>query len=496
MGFTPCRTILHACRQTICQTRSFTTRARPQAALASEDSPTARGDDVGLQWASSQPNRVDPLERFIIYEKLLGGVQTNPRFQRHSQLYEQYPFASLKSQKARGPEAPFLEPEEVTKRLVTTVQHRLSEKHGLAIAKARRDLSSTESPHKIREILKDQLGKCKSSGDVLRLAAVALHRDRSAHEFAKLTGLLYSTLYKTRERSPDRSIAAAILGLIRRFQQRGLAFEQLLLRGGLTFAARGRSLRLMGAFLYELRRGGIKMNTKLMRVVIAKFSLGRRGLGELRNGRWKRDELMQVLFGFKDPLPGPAYHLETFLDRTIWQHLHSWVILLSRLGAKDALWREWELWKSSERRVVQISDRGKAVVVEHADMWFIRHMLIAGDPARAWEAFEQSGLDFFALPVPLRSVLLENLQYATIWNDRIKEDLVQKLDEDLNLLEGRLGLRWIKTGEDDTGYHIVEDNMSEILEQLSRPNYFDVHGFIDSDDNDSLLSQGEKMESQ
>ena len=105
----------------------------------------------------------------------------------------------------------------------------------------------------------------------------------------------------------------------------------------------------------------------------------------------------------------------------------------------------------------------------------MRHLLLAGDPKRAWEAFGESGMDFFDLSVQVRSVLLENLEFRTSWNARMEKELLKKYEEDLDALERRLGVKWVSG---NPGYHVLDVNFQQRLEELANPEYFRVYGYF------------------
>jgi len=88
-------------------------------------------------------------------------------------------------------------------------------------------------------------------------------------------------------------------------------------------------------------------------------------------------------------------------------------------------------------------------------------------------------MDFFDLSVQVRSVLLENLEFRTSWNERMKRELLKKYEEDLDALERRLGVKWVNG---NPGYHVLDVNFQQKLEELTRPGYFKVYGYFAEDE--------------
>jgi len=230
------------------------------------------------------------------------------------------------------------------------------------------------------------------------------------------------------------------------------------------------------------------VNANLFRSVIAKFSIGVRGLGEIRNGRWKRGDMLQILLRFKDVDPDEEpYHLGTFLSRDDWEYWHGWVAVLARCRAKEEVWREWEAWKDCEERKRNTTLKGGAAAMNltsrtRGDRWFVEQMVHARDPEGAWKVFEESQLAFNRLPMGVRDGLLEGLQHATVWGEDIRLALEQKYVRDLERIESTMGVRWIAGRNEGEGFHVIGDeNLEDVLERLSMPPSTELYGFMDDD---------------
>ncbi|WPH03240.1 Hypothetical protein R9X50_00611700 [Acrodontium crateriforme] len=347
----------------------------------------------------------------------------------------------------------------------------------------------------IRRILREQLLRCTEPKDVYRIVAVVFQTSHVAPHLANVSEAMVRAFYRCREKCPDPAILRAITNVIRRFQIHGLAAAPELIRLGMKFAARCRSLKGMKYYLKLCHEGSFEMNSNVFRAVIAKFSVGSRGLGEIRNGRWKRSELAQVLIGFDDMEDAPItqqYHLGTFLDRSEWQYLHGWIVALSRCRLTTTIWDEWKIWKQTEARVhprILTCAHHLHTTRERGDYWFIEQMAYAGGIEQAWSMLEESRLPFDILRQEVKHLLLDRFELAGkhgYWNDGVREELVQKLDTELAKIENHFGVRWepSKNGGaegnyDSPGHHVHFRSQEQALELLSAEDWrFNVdYGF-------------------
>lgn len=367
----------------------------------------------------------------------------------------------------------------------------------LTVTVSRREFREAHDHRYIRSLIRRHLDACKTVKDIYRIVVVVAQRPRTAAQIYDSAQPLTRAFYRAREYALDRRITSAMIGLVAYLRMKGLPIAPEVLSIGVKFAARSRDLSLMRRFLREIRKSRERMRGKLFRAIIAKCSVGRRGFGEVRNGRWRKCDLLAVLLGpLHDPVKGEKpYNLEVFLDRSDWQYLHGWVVILARCRAADAIWREWELWRDSEKRrrghwmtKVRMDHYKHFTYRSRGDNWFVRHLLIAGSPELAWKCLKESRVGFFGLTRQVRSVLLEHLEYATEWNENMRQELLRKYEEDLEAIERRLGVRWIKINNEQ-GYHRPEPDMADKLEQLTRRGYFKVHGFFTEKDDGDIEDQ-------
>ena len=297
-------------------------------------------------------------------------------------------------------------------------------------------LQRTPPGKETRSILRAQIAQARNTKDILRVVAVAVQKRRFLSDLGIVTYFLLHSLYRMRMCESDVRILTVIMIIYKRLKMVGIDLSYECLGMGLTFSARARSLKGMKIFLSELQKRGLPMGPTLFRSLIAKFSIGTRGLGQIRNGSWKRDELVQVLLGFPGtPKDDEPFHLETFLIRENWQFLTGWLAVLAWCQAKDELWKEWELWLANPIRVMsrELKDPGaKSPSVKiRGDRWFIEQFLNAEDPPKAWRAFEESGLTLDQLRPSIRQRLLDTAVYAKAWPAYIVKALEQKVEEDL-----------------------------------------------------------------
>lgn len=327
----------------------------------------------------------------------------------------------------------------------------------------------------INKILRVQLLRCEWPREILRVIAVAMQEPMTAQSVATKVEPIMRALYRCRNNVTDPEVLRTLNTIIARFNMAKLPVDPILMQLGLRFAARCRSLPAMKKYLKAIRENNIEMTANVFRSVIAKFSIGHRGLGEIRNGRWRRDQLLQVLNGFDDAKhlpPEQQYHLGSWLIRDEWQYLHGWVAVLSRCRESDAVWQEWELWKKSPPRLQPKKLGGQKSDMtskKRGDYWFVEQMTFSGDLKRAWQVLAETELSFSSLHERVRMRLLEGTEYATIWNEDVRTEMLKKYDKDLSTIEQALGVKWVPgaSGEDGEGTHETIGDQEESLEKLA-----------------------------
>lgn len=355
------------------------------------------------------------------------------------------------------------------------------------IAISSKDYSELEV--EIKRKLKKQLLDCQTTKDIFRVVAAALQTPMVAYRLARLGEQISRAFFRSRSSASDLSIATRIFVLIQRFAKSGLLIQPVLMTHGLKFAIRSRDIDIVKRYLKELRKRKVELSVTTFRAVIAKCSIGRQGFGEIRNGRWKRDDLLQVLLGFKDAVPGEEYHLGVFYSRSDWQYVAAWSQILSRCGAYDELWQEWLWWKDSEAR---LSDRpvmclGVAPATpwtwrQRGDRWFIQVFIDAGLIDWAWTILKETQLDPFTLRRECLHQLLERMDLAAVWNEKLQQALMDKLVEDLAAIEQMMGVKWVQ--RDGISFHAPLQNCQESLEMLSEPDFFTKYGYFTNDTED------------
>lgn len=319
--------------------------------------------------------------------------------------------------------------------------------------------------------MREQFLRCQTVQDIMRVLAVALQRKETTRELAVVELCIVRALYRARDTTTDHKIFGAITTIISRFRKENIPIEHHLLAAGIKFAARSRSLPGMKRYLKWHVELDFPIAKTLFRAIIAKFSVGSNGYGEIRNGRWSRRDLLQVLLGFENTAPEDQHHLGLFLDRTEWTQLYGWLVVLSRCKASDEIWKEWILWQGNPIRLSNgkvASHLSESETKLRRDYIFIQLMAESGDTRRAWEMLRDSEIPYRYCRRRLRHRLLRDIQCATIWDAQISVDLLEQYDLELKQVENALGVEWIDLGNDQ-GYHRPTECMQQSLEVLSSP---------------------------
>lgn len=332
----------------------------------------------------------------------------------------------------------------------------------------------------VRQVIQAQLLECEWPREVLRVVIISMQSKQGARSLIRLYEPLMRAIYRCRQNVSDPEVLKTLHIIITKYQTAGFTVEQQLIHMALKFAARSRSLSAMKRYLKIFRTRGLNMNSNVYRSVIAKFSIGHRGLGEIRNGRWRRSELKQVLLGFDDAKhlpPDQQYHLGSFLVREDWQFLHGWVAALAKCRESEAVWQEWLLFQQSEtwlkpRKLILNEERvafGKGQVMTNkwrGGYWFVEQMSTSGDIARAWQILKATGIPLSNLKLRVKDKLLEAPEHATIWDENVRSEMIAKYDRDLTKIEQALGVKWTPGSEDGEGRHELCMDQEEALEKL------------------------------
>lgn len=332
--------------------------------------------------------------------------------------------------------------------------------------------ATTEKP--IRQLLRGQLLRATRPKEIFRIVAVAMMNKDTTKYISTLHEPLMRALYRCRENVSDPEVLKTLSVLITRFKYADLNVDPAMLYMALKFAARSRSLPAMKKYLKLVRETGLEITSNVFRSVIAKFSIGHRGLGEIRNGRWRRQDLYEVLTGFEDAKDLPKdqqYHLGAFLIREDWQYLHGWVAVLARCKASDLVWKEWLLWKESDSRrsprQLELKQGGTVLDSKaRGDYWFIEQMTYSGDAEKAWQMLKETDLSFRTLKTQVKDKLLEQVEHATIWNESVRQEMIEKYARDMKKIEGALGVKWVLGEVDGEGQHILFKDQEEALDKL------------------------------
>ncbi|EMC93737.1 hypothetical protein BAUCODRAFT_141169 [Baudoinia panamericana UAMH 10762] len=349
----------------------------------------------------------------------------------------------------------------------------------------RKNLAQALTDKAARRILRAQLLRCEVPRDIVRVIAVCLTMSRQTQQhIAALHEPIMRALYRCRNNVDDMTVLGTLNGIHSRYLIYGVRFDPHLLALGLKFAARSRSLRNMKRYLRAVKTSGLTVSSNIFRAVIAKFSIGHRGLGEIRNGRWKKSDLLEVLTGFDDCRhlpPEQQYHLGVFLDRSDWQYLHGWVAVLARCKATTLIWQEWLLWKQSDARLRPRKLVGYGILTtsrERGDYWFVEQMAFAGGLKEAWAMVAEIGIDFRVAKNRIQLRLLDGIEHCpeSVWRaqgDVLRKELLRKYDVELSKIERAFSVTWVPTDLDDEagGHHILLEDQEEVLERLGADDF-------------------------
>lgn len=333
-----------------------------------------------------------------------------------------------------------------------------------------------------RQVMRAQLLRAEWPKDILRVVAVAMQHRETAVGITHLHEPIMRALYRCRDHVSDPKVLETLHAIITRFRYAGLKVKSHLLYLALKFAARSRSKESMRKYLKMIREDGIGMSSNVYRSVVAKCSIGNRGLGEIRNGRWKQSDLREVLLGFEgceDLAEEEKYHFGTFLNRDDWQYLHGWVAILARVKESEAVWKEWLLWRETkaykEPRLLVVpgeEDVNRSRV--DPDMttklrgvyWFVESMVCAGDIAKAWVILKESGVPFSVLKQRIKFRMLDEPEHVVSWDETMRQELLKKYDSDLAKIEQALGVVWKAGVDEGDGQHELYMDQEEALDRL------------------------------
>lgn len=269
-------------------------------------------------------------------------------------------------------------------------------------------------------IIRAQLDRCLIPRDILRVLVVAMQHRRSARSFLNQYEDIKAALYRTRQSVSDRLVSRTTLQILKRVEIAGYPIPATLLYTAAKFGSRSRDRVMMYQALLRVKAHVSTVNTNQFRSILAKISIGNGRLGEIRNGRWDREDLRQILLGFEEERHLPLdqkCHLGTFVDRLDWHHMHGWIAVLSTAGLVDHLWHEWHLWLNhNSMRPPRPSDikagRSLSKTGIEGDVWFIERMMETGDAKKAWSIYSQSPVPFHRLKAEVQFSLIRHHQPA------------------------------------------------------------------------------------
>lgn len=220
----------------------------------------------------------------------------------------------------------------------------------------RKAFRTSKCAMEIRRLLRVHFAACQTATDVLHVVALAAQREVTMAQLPLSYPRIIQAFFRSRTRVSDQRVCSALRVIIKRLLMAGVHVPLELYACGLKFSARSRKLEKIRWFLTQFRKEDLQMSRNLFRSVIAKCGIGFRGFGEIRNGKWARGDLWQILFGF-DGAETEAErhaHLEAWLERTEWNEISAWLQILVVAGARSKVREEWEIWKRSPKRCEEV----------------------------------------------------------------------------------------------------------------------------------------------
>jgi hypothetical protein len=332
------------------------------------------------------------------------------------------------------------------------------EKKSLPLDVFRRIIHEEQKTKHKQTYLKVQLLCCEWPRDILRVIAIALRDKNLVQWLTTEREVVVTALYQCRRNVSDPEVLRALGVIIARFRHLGIHVSESLMITSIKFAARSRNLCSMKKYLRLFRQSGFAMSRHTFRSVIAKCSIGKHGLGFIRNGRWRPEDLRQVLVGFDDAShlpPNQQYHLGSFLEREDWRYLQVWTVILAHYKEADELWKEWQYWKPSEASGKQKRRMGHRTEFG-VHSWFIRMLLEAGSAEKAWKIQSEVRLPLSNLTFAVKDQLLDAAEHATVWDREMRDEMIQKYDRDMSKIERELGVRWIPGEREGDGHHEID----------------------------------------
>lgn len=327
-----------------------------------------------------------------------------------------------------------------------------------------------------RALLSKQMQDCTTPQDMLHVLVIAMTdlRPQVGLALSRLESTTKEAWYRCRDKTSDPHVLRTIMQFIRRFEMAGLPVHPSHRVLAVKFAARCRDLNLMHRCLRKYKDNVGHMSTHSFRSVVAKCSIGRRGLGAIRNGSWEPDQLRQVLVGFDCERHLPEHercHLRTFLERQEWQYLHGFVSALGIVKANDLLQEEWELFKQNPFRTRPRKLKGTPdpfwTSKTRGELLFVEFMQMAGDHERAWQIFRECDLSFDKLKPWVLHNLIKDAHLAGHTAPRLQKHLITTYG-DRQLSSGELLKSLCILDSVDSDGHAVfsKDNAAAIHEIL------------------------------
>ncbi|KAF2431555.1 hypothetical protein EJ08DRAFT_180150 [Tothia fuscella] len=247
--------------------------------------------------------------------------------------------------------------------------------------------------HEIHKLLRTQFRKCSTTQDILQVFAVASLRLVTFGQIPRLLQHVEDAFFRARWYDTDQRITRAIGTIIARLQHANFPVRSQFWSLGLKFAARSRSIRCIKHYMWQFRTNpDLNLTFGVWRSTIAKLSVGTNGYGEIRNGRWKRRELLRVLLGFPSTPSGspsgtePDHHLQSFMDKDDWRYYPGWLLVLGKCKASKEMWELWVYWRD------YMAPKHPSDKIARVAAIFVAQMLDTHNGKLAWQILKESDI--------------------------------------------------------------------------------------------------------
>lgn len=192
--------------------------------------------------------------------------------------------------------------------------------------------------------------------------------------------------------------------------------------------------------------------------------------------------LKEILFGFRGHAYVGQYHLEAYLPHNDPDAVSAWLQLACEHGGVEPINRAWKnsgvfATQNEYSQVKGATGLVGTVICAYG---------INGYPDRAWDIFKSYGRSIPQTDMAVWRTLLHCVDskppLSADLQERLEEQFVVLLSEELNQLEDNLGIEWkpLAGPNDAAGYHVLKAPPTNTLFRLAFPNIVEYRSKQDS----------------